>query len=432
MFARIVSAGLFAAAVIACAGCGDDADVSGAAEADAADDAAIAADGLAAVDTVADVATDAAADVTAAAPATQCEACETTADCAPAFDCVALLNGSFCIGRCTSVLDCSSKFTCDVAASTDASKHCLPPKYACEGCVVSGCPIDQVCDVPTGKCVVGKAPCTPCQSLSDCGPGLKCAALASPDFSTQKICMPDCSANASCPAGSLCQKTDAGTACGFTGLACCYGPSCKPDAGCATCPDKCILGACVACLVDSSCPGGHCDTTSHACVNVAGCPPDKPIKLADGSCGQCAATSDCGKLQICDKAAHACIADPITCQACNAPYPDCVQINATWSCVQCSSDATCAAQKLGTCSTQTFTCSGNSGGGDPITGGCKQASDCQNLGTAFDLACDATGTGLCYDKAGKCDNISAFCNVAKGCSCVAAGTGTLGTCSCGF
>ena len=217
-------------------------------------------------------------------------------------------------------------------------------------------------------------------------------------------------------------------------MACCYGAKCQADSGCAKCPGKCILGSCVDCLLDKECPGGHCDTTSHVCVNPAGCPDSKPAKLPDGTCVGCAQDSDCKPGLKCDATVHACIAAPLTCKACNNPYPDCVQLNGAWSCVECASDATCAAKKLGTCSLKTYTCSGDStSGGDPYAP-CKADSDCQNVGgSAFDLACDATTTGLCYDKSLKCDNIVAFCNSKQGCTCQPLGADTpIGTCSCGF
>ena len=433
MFARTVVSSVFAAALTVCAGCGDDAEVSGgpspdteAAETIADGDAG---DGATATDAWVDTGPD----TYVKPPGGQCESCETKADCGDAFDCVAMLGGSFCINTCVGATDCSSKFTCDLANASDTVKHCLPPNYSCQGCLVSGCPSDQVCDAVTGKCVVGKVPCTPCNKISDCGPGLKCASLASPEFTTQKLCMPDCSDGSPCPGGSACQKSDAGNVCGFTGLACCYG-NCMADPGCATCGGKCILGMCVGCLLDSDCPGGHCETGSHACVNPAGCPFDKPIKLGDGTCGQCVGNSDCTASQMCDLVGHACVKKPLECFACSASYPDCVALNNTWSCVECASDATCAAKKLGTCVTKFFTCSDDV---TPTTGppvGCKQDSDCKNAGLqAFDLACDATITGLCYDKLGKCDNISAFCNVKKGCACGPNGADlSVGKCTCGF
>jgi hypothetical protein len=65
---------------------------------------------------------------------------------------------------------------------------------------------------------------------------------------------------------------------------------------------------------------------------------------------------------------------------------------------------------------------------------CAKDSDCKNFGgTAFDLACDATKTGLCYDKGLKCDNIAAFCNAPAGCLCLPdSPSTTTGSCSCGF
>jgi hypothetical protein len=420
----------FLATLLLCAACGDDVEVSGGIAVEDAVAETIA-DGVTGDETTAsDVPSDVAADADVKAPGGQCESCESKSDCGDAFDCVAMLGGTFCLNTCDSAVNCSTKFTCDMANANDPSKHCLPPNYSCAGCLVTGCPNDEVCDAVTGKCVVGKAPCTPCSKVSDCGPGLKCASLSSPDFTTQKLCMPDCSDGSPCPGGSVCEKTDAGNVCGFTGLACCYG-NCKADPGCANCGGKCILGTCVGCLLDKDCPGGHCDSESHVCVNPNGCPSAKPIKLADGTCGQCVANTDCKFSQMCDVVTHACTEKPAACFACDALYPDCVKINEAWSCVECTSDATCATKNVGKCNPKTFSCN-LTGEGNPIQ--CTQDSDCKNApGTAFDLACDVTGTGVCYDKGGKCDNVSAFCNYYKGCLCQpASADATVGTCSCGF
>lgn len=347
--------GLFLVTAVVLTGCGDDTQVSGLPGEDVTSDIAIAANVTETADVPTDVATDIAAEVTVSAVGGQCQACDSEAECDEAFDCIALLNGSYCINRCQSATDCSSKFTCDKADSKDSLLHCLPPNYSCAGCLATGCGGDQVCDPSSGQCVAGKPPCTPCKKASDCGPGLKCATLASPDFSTQTICMPECTSNGGCQPGSLCQKTDAGNVCGFTGLACCYGAKCQPDAGCSQCPGKCILGACVQCLLDKECPGGHCDTTSHQCVNTVGCPAEKPVKLSDGTCAQCGQNSDCKPGKVCDTG-HKCIAEPTICKACNEPSPDCAQVLGEWTCVACTSDATCAAAGTGTCDLKTFAC----------------------------------------------------------------------------
>ena len=72
-----------------------------------------------------------------------------------------------------------------------------------------------------------------------------------------------------------------------------------------------------------------------------------------------------------------------------------------------------------TCDPKTYTCSGTTQGGAPDKGTCKTAADCTAAAgpaTKFDLECD-TDSGLCYDKNGTCDNISAFCNTKAGSTC---------------
>ena len=299
----------------------------------------------------------AAADVAVvAALGGQCQACETDADCLAEFSCRVLLNGSFCSRRCTGALDCSTQYTCVAAAGESGATFCTPPNYACEGCLATGCPDPLRCDAASGKCVVGKGACAPCSKVSDCAVGLACTALASPGFATNLMCMPECSAGNACPAGSLCQKTAAGNTCGFTSLACCYG-ACKANPACSQCPDACILGQCVGCLLDSACPGGHCDTTSHTCVNGVGCPADKPVLLGDGTCGQCAGNADCSGGLVCDIGDHICLESPASCSDCTGDLPDCVPLKGKAKCVMCTADAACAAKKWGTCDLKSFTCS---------------------------------------------------------------------------
>lgn len=240
-----------------------------------------------------------------------CAACQTTGDCnGPQFECVALLNGNFCASVCASTDDCSSGFTCDKISDGATTRNCIPAKFACDGCLVTGCPSGHKCDVNSGKCVSGKGSCQPCSKPADCGPGLKCAALASNDTKTQTLCMPECGNGSPCGSGGVCQKTGAGNVCGFTGLACCYGASCKVDSGCSKCPSKCVLGGCVDCLLDSDCPGGHCDITGHTCVTPGGCPKDKPFKTTDGTCVSCLVDADCSPGKSCSSESGKCVKTP--------------------------------------------------------------------------------------------------------------------------
>ena len=376
-----------------------------------------------------------------------CQTCTADSDCGdPAYQCVTLLNGNFCAKKCTTAGECPTAFTCDKADSKAANSNCLPPSYQCDGCLTTPCGAGESCVPSTGKCAVVKAQCDECVAQTDCAPGLKCVKLGA-----SKVCAPTCDNNGPCPENSACQKTTVGTICAFSAATCCYGPNCTPASGCASCPSKCFAGGCVECVADGDCAGGKCDLNNHTCITSGPCTAPTPIKLASGQCVECTNDTHCASSKVgpkCDLSNNTCAASSATneCKACVDPYPGCVQINGTWSCVECSTDADCAAKDAGTCNATTYSCSGTTQTGTgPKSGTCKQDSDCQNVGTTtFTLACD-TGTGLCYDTAGKCDNLVAFCNAAKGSSCVQpssvgglpglpGGTGANpgeGVCSCG-
>ncbi len=350
-----------------------------------------------------------------------CQACKVDADCGDsAYQCITLLNGTFCAKKCGSVNECPTAFKCDKADTKAANSNCLPPNYSCDGCLVTPCDAGQSCVASTGKCAVVKQQCDTCNAQLDCADGLKCIQLGS-----AKVCAPTCDNGGTCPDKSTCQKTVVGNVCAFQASTCCYGSSCTVADACSTCADKCFGGACVGCLTDAQCTGGKCDANSHTCITSGACSAPTPIKLADGSCVECTNDTHCASStvgQTCDLASHKCAksAGSGQCAACVAPYPGCVQINGVWSCVECTTDADCAAKSAGTCKSGTYSCTGSTGGTGPASGTCKLDSDCQNAGTTtFTLACD-TSTGLCYDTAGKCDGVVAFCNSKKGSSCVQA------------
>lgn len=379
-----------------------------------------------------------------------CLTCTVDADCGDsAYQCVTLLNGNYCAKKCSTAGECPAAFTCDKADSKATNSNCLPPSYQCDGCLVTPCAKGESCVPSTGKCAVVKAQCDECVAQTDCAPGLKCVKLGA-----SKVCAPTCDNNGPCPETSSCQKTTVGNICAFSSDTCCYGPSCTPASGCSSCPTKCFGGACVDCLADGDCSGGKCDVNKHTCITSGPCTGSTPIKLANGQCVECANDTHCASSGVgpkCDLATNKCAASTASneCKACVDPFPGCVQLNGTWSCVECSTDADCAAKDAGTCNSTTYSCSGTTGTGTgPKTGNCKADTDCVNAGTTtFTLACD-TASGLCYDTAGKCDNIIAFCNASKGSNCVQpssvgglpgglplpGGTGTNpgeGVCSCG-
>jgi hypothetical protein len=187
------------------------------------------------------------------------------------------------------------------------------------------------------------------------------------------------------------------------------------------------------CTKNADCPGGSCNLTTYTCVNGSTCPPPgapqkKIKKSATGECVECTNDTHCAgssggpkcniQTNTCEKSSAS-----NECAVCGGDYPGCIDINGTWTCVECTTDDDCAKKSKGTCSSKTYTCSGSGGGGiiGPKTGTCKSDADCPaDPNGTFDLACDAA-SGLCYDKAGKCDNVVAFCNAAAGSVCELSG-----------
>lgn len=358
---------------------------------------------------------------TSTGPDNTCHTCKTDDECSTdgSFQCVTMLTGNFCAKKCSAASECATGFSCEKADSKAANSNCLPPGYTCSGCLLSGCGTGESCIAKTGKCAKVKGQCDECAVQTDCADGFKCVKLGA-----TKVCAPTCDNGASCPENSGCQKTIVGNVCSFNAATCCYGPNCTPASACASCVDKCFGGACVECLKDTDCKNGKCDANNHTCITSGPCAAPTPIKLTGGKCVECTNDTHCAGSAVgpkCDISTNTCAASSATneCKVCADPLPNCVEISGSWSCVECSTDADCAAKKAGTCSGTTYSCSGTvATGSGPKTGNCKADSDCVNVGTTnFTLACD-TSSGLCYDTAGKCDNLVAFCNAAQGSNCV--------------
>ncbi|MBM4343572.1 MAG: hypothetical protein FJ100_09365 [Deltaproteobacteria bacterium] len=350
-------------------------------------------------------------------------------ECTGDFACVNLLSGPFCAKKCSSVADCTPGYICD-KASAGEQKYCVLNSYDCKGCAVSGCPEGEKCNFKTSPpaCLASKKVCEACQQDKDCDNGLRCV-----KFGDAKVCTPDCSAGQACPENSTCVAyvTDATKACAYAAAKCCYGTSCT--SGCTNCKGKCIAGQCQECSKNADCPNnGTCNLNSYTCVTNATCPPaDKPnLKIKNkvtNECVECTNDTHCTgsaagpkcnlKTNVCEKSSAS-----NECSVCGGDYPGCIELNGTWTCVECTTDDDCAKKNKGTCLAKSYTCQGSTGGSGgtgagPKTGTCKADSDCKNdPNNTFKLSCDAA-TGLCYDVDGKCDNIVAFCNAAKGSNC---------------
>ena len=345
-----------------------------------------------------------------------CAACQNDKECADGYGCVLLFNSethNFCLSKCDSAADCTPGFFCTKANSDSEQQFCVPPNSKCDGCTLTGCDAGKKCDYAKDPpvCADAGAACAACKVDNDCANGHSCLSVGG-----AKTCVPNCAGGGSCPANSTCQKFDTTSACISNAAECCYGDSCKPADACASCKDKCFAGKCVDCLTDDQCPDGKCVLSQHTCEQKS-CSGNTPHKQPQtGLCVECLNDTHCaGKKCLQNKCSDG--GQQNECSLCKDPYPGCVQINGQWSCVECGTDDDCKKKGAGNCSPKTYTCSGTVNGGGPTTGKCKSDADCPAGTTSFDLACDS-GTGLCYDKNGRCDGLTAFCNAAKGSKCV--------------
>jgi hypothetical protein len=197
-----------------------------------------------------------------------------------------------CSGRTTT--DGCEPVTCELycpggfATGSDGCEICSCGPSACggpspAGCVVNGCPANDVCDTSQG-CVSSSCSCDALTGswacTDDCGGGIcvpAAGACSGPDPSGCK--------SKGCPVGQVCNG-DLG----------CFPSGCSCDAltGSWGCTADCGGGVCVA---D---PTGCTDPDPTGCVNT-GCPPDQVCQQASGVCISSSCTCDAGAdVWVCD------------------------------------------------------------------------------------------------------------------------------------
>lgn len=161
-------------------------------------------------------------------------------------------------------------------------------------------------------------------------------------------------------------------------------------------------------------------------------PAPYPCQQSASRCCECLSDEDCfnvgvpggddpiGPMGVCDLSLGECIDDPGQCGICQDPYPVCVYASGTANCVECGEDEHCAPDC--TCDVMSFSCRDDlSGGycgqaGETCPFSCVVDADCPVSLGGLALDCDAL-SGCCYNTAGACDNVTAFCPVA-GSACV--------------
>ena len=353
-----------------------------------------------------------------------CAECNTHADCGTAWRCEVLLNkgpgGSdhFCVPVCQADTECQDGVKCTLVDDGAKVKACIPPNYKCDGCSLAPCATGQSCaylnDPPV--CVKAAATCGSCDKNEDCAAKDICLDTDG----NGKVCVPRCDGGQDCGPAAVCQPFAGGIeACAWQAETCCFGAGCKATAACATCPDKCIAGQCVECTKDDHCTDGKCNLTAKPPTCVKSACPDGKQQDASGACVDCLNATHCQPNEICVSGKCEAQSQDNVCKLCQDPYPACAKVNDQPVCVECAKDEDCKKKDAGTCDPKTYTCSKTTQGGAPDSGDCKTDADCVKKAgptTKFDIACDAN-SGLCYDKNGYCDNITAFCNGKAGSKC---------------
>jgi hypothetical protein len=337
-----------------------------------------------------------------------CQACTKDEECGGGgWSCLPVGGEQVCLSPCGTSDDCATGWTCWGGA-------CTPASFKCLGCSVDGCAEGQVCDTSTGQCTTAKTECSACEYDWECGASGACHSVT-PGV---RVCVPRCSAGLACPGTSTCvDDADSGyKVCKPQGATCCF------DANPANCPEPvdqcnppcgggtpfCKLGMCVECLADADCGANStCNTNTWTCDGENGCGGDKPyLKEQTGECVQCLNNEHCGG-DACNPQTNMCEGD--LCSTCTDPYPACTQVNGEYYCVQCTDDTFCGAG--GTCNLETYSCQG---GTVTPTDPCTSDADCDAGVSGFDLYCGEDG--LCHDKEGGCDDITAFCKNGNECT----------------
>ena len=98
-----------------------------------------------------------------------------------------------CRPGCDQHSDCQDGQTCnydthacveDCCGGCGQDQYCDPADCSCKNICTTDedCPGDEVCDVPSGRCVPGGQEGTPCETDADCAPGYLCDNCADCDY----------------------------------------------------------------------------------------------------------------------------------------------------------------------------------------------------------------------------------------------------------
>jgi hypothetical protein len=272
---------------------------------------------------------------------TLCGACTpgSTTECgAPGVDrCTPLgPDGGRCVYSCQESTDCPNGFSC-IQLTSSPDKFCAPLNGKCQGCLIDGCPDNQVCN-PTGSCTEPKALC------EECAPGLCAAGTDCGQLGNSARCLDLC--DGGCPAGSTCDTAS---------------NLCKPDSGScqtAACPGVTCSGAtpylneqtctCVACLDSSQCGGNQCNAgvcSSCACPPGTECGANNACIPTGGGCTNCPAGTSCDTLTQTCYTPGSCTSDSDCRTTCGSLFPVCICTGDTDT-TSCRPDEMCIGAEL--------------------------------------------------------------------------------------
>ena len=311
-------------------------------------------------------------------PVAACDACTSVDECGGTpWKCAPLISGNACLPGCATNDDCKTGWLCQAG-------NCTPSNFNCSTCMGEGCPAGNACNPSSGSCIAATAQCEACGNDWECGEGNACH---------QGKCVPRCDEGACAGGGQCVTSSNQIKVCDGA----CAG-SCTP--ACAGATPHCVSGACVQCRNQGDCATDQTCSNGTCTGGTGNCTAPTPY-LWNGACVECISNDHCGGL-YCNSATNKCESD--VCASCAAPYPACTQIGSDFYCVQCDTNDDCGVG--GTCNPSTFACEGGTvTNNDP----CASDADCDDGGVSgYNLVCD-TSTGYCYDVAGSCDDVTAYC-----------------------
>jgi Cys-rich repeat protein len=210
--------------------------------------------------------------------ATPCSSCTNSAACGEGWSCVPLLTGNACLPPCQNADTCPDGWACE-------NQKCTPASYRCEGCSLTGCEGNLVCNTTTNQCEAPPTGCTP-----------ECSG-ATPHCSNG-TCV-QCTTNTHCAQGQTCSAAGI-----CEGTASCQAPTPYPSGN-----------TCVECLTNEHCGGRFCDQTSKTCSDdpCAACADPYPACITyEGQqyCVQCSTDAECvearGEGSTCNLSTYAC------------------------------------------------------------------------------------------------------------------------------